>query len=111
MTITANGCETIATVSNEGPPYVGKFGVKCPAGKSFEVHGKFCSVAIPAQTGLTGISYGNTGEGKNRAVQVTFNVSGLKYTLSGPEPEFCNGTYENGTYTGTTTLNGYNAPF
>jgi hypothetical protein len=108
VTITANGCEHIVTVLNQGPPYVGQFGVKCPAGKSYEFHTPNCTIAIPAQTGLTGVSYSNTGSGKSRAVQVTINVSGLKYSLKGPFPFGpCSGTHENGTYTGSMTLKGF----
>ena len=110
VAIAANLCEHTLTVLNEGPPYVGRFGVKCPTEKSYEFRlSAGCTVEIPAQTALAEVSYKNVGEGKKRGVQATFNVSKLKHTMKGPF--FCEpGTYENGTLTGTTTLNGFNEP-
>ncbi|HEY8810041.1 MAG TPA: hypothetical protein VIM28_08465 [Solirubrobacterales bacterium] len=107
VTITANGCDNTVNVLNEGPPYVGQFGYKCPAEKSYEFHTGACTIIIPAQAGHSEVTYKNTGTGKTRAVQVAFNVSGLKYSLKGPFPFGpCTGTHENGTFTGSMTLKG-----
>jgi hypothetical protein len=107
ITITANGCSKTLTVSNEGPPYVGKVGYSCPTEKSYEFHTPNCTIIYPAQAPVAGVSYENTGEGKKRSVKVTFNVTGLKYTLKGPFPFGpCSGTHENGTFTGWMTLSG-----
>jgi len=119
LTILANGCEDTIHVLNTGPPYVGEFGLKCPAGKSYELTqnlegGITCTYVIPAQTGVDTISLANKGEGKKRGVQMVFNLSGLKYTIktssmfSPCAPNV--GVYENGTYTGTILLNGFNEP-
>jgi len=119
LTILANGCEDTVHVLNAGPPYVGEFGLKCPAGKSYELTqnlegGNTCTYVIPAQTGVNTISLANKGEGKKRGVQIVFNLSGLKYTIKTSSmftPCAPNaGTYENGTYTGTILLNGFNEP-
>jgi hypothetical protein len=116
MTINANGCEQLVTVSNAGPPYVGKWGMKCP-GQPYRFvfslgGGLTCAVGILPQTGRDKVSYENTGEGKTRAVKVALNVSGIKYTLTSSPPglEGCTGSFENGTYTGSFTLKGYNEP-
>lgn len=110
LTISANGCEDIVTIDNAGPPYVGKFGMECPEGWSYELHheglGLNCTAAIPAQSGLSTVSYENVGEGSEQAVQVEFDVSGMDYSITGGGA--CPvGEYENGTYTGTMTLRGY----
>jgi hypothetical protein len=106
VTIKQNGCEHIMTVSNAGPPYVGKFGIKCPSGAPYQFTAGTCTISIPAQTALTGITYENTGSGKTRAVVVNLNVSGLKHSIS------CLGgmTFENGTLTGSFVLKGYDEP-
>ncbi|HEX6687676.1 MAG TPA: hypothetical protein VF085_03300, partial [Solirubrobacterales bacterium] len=108
--ISPNGCEYKLHVANSGPPYTGQLEVVCPKEKSYELSftsgAVTCTMAIPAQTGLNGVSFKNTGTGSARAVEVSFNVTGLKYSLKGP-PLLCKaGAYENGTYTGTMTLHG-----
>lgn len=113
LTIMANGCTDVLSVDNSGPPYVGDFQLKCPTGQSYELveslgGGTTCTYALPAQAGLSGIGYANTGTGKNRAIEVDFNLSGMKYTITGPKLICKSGTYENGTYTGTMTLRGSN---
>ena len=109
VAIAQNGCEHTLTVLNQGPPYVGQFGVKCPTKNPYEFRLSGCTIGIPTQTALAEVSFTNTGAGKNRAVEVTFNVSKLKHTTTGLF--FCQpGTYENGTLTGATTLNGFNEP-
>lgn len=119
LTILANGCEDTINVLNVGPPYVGEFGLKCPAGKSFELAqnfggGESCTYVIPAQTGVDTVSLANKGEGKNRGVQMVFNLTGLKHTIKSSSmftPCAPNvGAHENGTYTGTILLNGFNEP-
>jgi hypothetical protein len=118
LTILANGCEDTIHVLNSGPPYVGQYGLKCPAGMSYELiqnfEGATCTYVIPAQTSVNTISLANKGEGKKRGVQAVFNLSGLKYTIKtssmfSPCAENV-GTYESGTYTGTILLNGFNEP-
>lgn len=119
LTISGNGCEPVVKVLNSGPPYVGEYAIKCPTGKSYELVQHLssitCTYAIPAQTGLNAVSLENKGSGKTRSVQIAFNVSGLKHTISTNFPLLapCGknvGTHENGTYTGTITLEGYNEP-
>jgi hypothetical protein len=118
LTISANGCEDSIHALNSGPPYVGEFALKCPAGKSYEYtqnfEGATCTYVIPAQTSVNTISLANKGEGKKRGVQAVFNLSGVKYSIKTSSmftPCAPNvGSYENGTYTGTVLLNGYNEP-
>jgi hypothetical protein len=108
-----NGCQFVAHVENAGPPYTGQLEISCPAGKVYELESYYsstktnCIVKIPAQTGLNGVSFTNVGTGKTRGVEVNFNVSKFKYSLSG-SAFFCKGEYEDGAYTGTMILNGFN---
>lgn len=120
LTILANGCEDTIKALNTGPPYVGEFGLKCPAGKSYELTQNFgggltCTYVIPAQTAVNTVSLANKGEGKKRGVQMVFNLSGLKYSIKTSSLETpCApnvGSYENGTYTGTILLNGFDKEF
>ena len=120
MTILANGCEDSIHVLNSGPPYVGEFALKCPAGQSYEYTQNFgggvtCTYVIPAQTSVNTVSLANKGEGKKRGVQAVFNLSGVKYSIKTSSmftPCAPNvGSYENGTYTGTVLLNGFDKEF
>jgi hypothetical protein len=111
ITILAHMCENTLSALNQGPPYVGQWGYKCPAGSSYEfVEGNFetgCRYVIPAQTGLNGVELKNTGTAKTRGVGATLNVTGLKYSIKGPG--FCQpGEYTTGTISGSMTLLGYN---
>jgi hypothetical protein len=113
LSITANGCENTLTVLNQGPPYAGNWGYKCPTGFYYEFHlsafGIKCSIAIPSQTGLATVGLENTGTGKQRSIVAALKVSKLKYTMKGNSPEICRpGEYEDGTITDTLTLKGFN---
>jgi hypothetical protein len=118
LTIRANGCEDNLNVLNSGPPYVAQFALKCPAGQSYEYVQNFasqtCTYVIAPQTAVNTVNLANKGEGKKRGVQVVFNLSGVKYSIKSSSkflPCAPNaGAYENGTYTGTILLNGYNEP-
>jgi hypothetical protein len=75
-----------------------------------------CTVTIPAQSGLEGVSFENEGEGAGRAVVVNSNVTGIEYTQhEGSGFGRCsnaNHTGEgngNGKYTGSVTVGGENA--
>lgn len=106
VTIKWNGCEHVLTVSNAGPPYVGKFGIDCPSEDPYQFTAGNCTVNIPDQSARAEVSYENTGSGSERSVEVTLNVSGLEHSFS------ClpGMTFENGTYTGSFVLEGYNEP-
>jgi hypothetical protein len=74
------------------------------AGKSLQLTAPFCTITIGPQS-LAAAKYTNVGAGTTREVIVTTEVSKLKYTQSA----FCptgGGTFENGTYTGTTRVTG-----
>ncbi len=84
--------------------------VVCPAGKSIEISptpetGITCTVSIPSQSGLTGVSFENTGSGSSRAVTVNLNLTEVKHSTTGTPAEICKpGEYTNGTYTGSASF-------
>jgi hypothetical protein len=105
-----NGCTWALNTLNAGPPYVGTMDIVCPAGKSIEVSttpetGFNCTVSIPGQSGLTGVSFENTGSGSSRAVTANINLTEVKHSTSGTPVELCKpGEYTNGTYTGSASF-------
>jgi hypothetical protein len=106
-----NGCKFVWHVENAGPPYTGSIDIKCPTEKGIEIVAssggeKYCTVTIPPQTGLKGMSLANAGTGSGRTIAATFNVTGIKYSqVAYLEGGKCTtGAFENGTYTGGVTL-------
>jgi hypothetical protein len=107
-----NGCELVVHVLNLGPPYVGSADVACPAGQSIELVSKAagivkCTVTIPSQTGLEGVSLANTNFGFG--VSVGFNLSGIHYhQQAGTGIGSCksSGDFTDGAYSGTVSLQG-----
>lgn len=103
-TITANGCEFVLHVLNAGPPYVGTTDIVCPAGKKLEFTAwasgeKVCTLGLSPQTGVEGVSFENTGAGSARAVNVNFNLTGVKYSQTPGFAPLCKaGEYTNGTF-------------
>ncbi|HEU4906849.1 MAG TPA: hypothetical protein VFT19_12150 [Solirubrobacterales bacterium] len=77
LTIEANGCRHVLTLLNEGPPYVGEFGVECPTESDYRFNTGSCTISIPPQSALAEVSFANTGEGSSAGVEMTLDVSGL----------------------------------
>ena len=104
-----NGCEYELHALNAGPPYAGNFSIVCPTEQGIEmtalVFGETCSVSIPPQAGLEGVSLENTGEGSERAVQANLELTGINYTASGSACP-TTGEFEDGTYNGPLSLHG-----
>lgn len=82
--------------------------VKCPAGNRINIEitsFPICRITIPEQFALASITYTNRTLAKD--VDVDFNVIGLEYELDPGCPVV--GFFNNGEYTGTTTLTTDNA--
>lgn len=62
--------------------------------------GAGCKVVVPAQSGLSTVGFATAGSGSSRTINVSPNVTGIKYTSSGLCPEngtnLTNGKYESG---------------
>jgi len=109
ITVTNTGCEDGFSLFNVGPPYLGAFGNECAeeGAFTFNLEG-WCTVALPQQAGLEQVNYETTGEGSKRAIEASIGVKeGLKYIVGGDELLCGNGEYEDGAYSGTVTLEGF----
>jgi hypothetical protein len=92
--------------------------IKCPAGKEVKLvlNGGTCTIWIPEQTGLGSATFENTPASTPDDVDLTLNLSGIKYRVETGFlgcPSGTNGTYTNGTIAGGVTLkadNGGGAP-
>jgi len=113
-TMAMNGCTYVLHIAGSGPPYTGTEDIACPAEKVIEIIYKVlgetkCTWTIGAQSGLSGLTFTNTGSGSKRAVEVGYNLSGIHYhQWEGSGFGRCTptGDYTNGTYTGNVTLSG-----
>ncbi len=83
-TVDANSCKYVFHSTNEEAPLVGSLDVSCNNGDAIEFTTTVtsCVVSIPAQSGLNGVKYENTGSNRAREVRILPNVEGLKYTES-----------------------------
>lgn len=108
ITANTNGCDYV--YKNSGEPYENNGTMDISCSKGIEFTGGGCTFKIPPQTGRGNVKFKNSGGySRNHTISVDYEVTGLTYSISGT---FCIegvGTYENGTYTGTSVLKGYNA--
>jgi hypothetical protein len=76
-----------------------------PAGCKTEITAPFCTVTLAKPQSKKEVSYKTIGSGTTREIEVTANITGMKYTQSA----FCptgGGTFENGKYEGTGKVTG-----
>jgi hypothetical protein len=103
-TLKANSCNYVLHSTNESAPFTGSMDISCSKeGDAIEAVQGGCSLKFPAQSSLGSVELQNTGSGQTRAIAATLNISGLKYTQAGCSGS--NGTFENGTLTGSSTIN------
>jgi hypothetical protein len=68
-----------------------------------------CWETIGSQSGIEGVTYTNTGAGGGRNVDVSTSLTGLTYTQHSKSfPGCTNGTFTNGTWSGSSTLTAVN---
>lgn len=115
-TVTMNSCRYSLQLLNSGPPYVGEVDVLCTKeGDAIETTITnplgTCRISTPAQTGIGGsVSVVNFGSGASRGVTLDLDLEGIKSTTQATgfgACAFAPKEVTNGTYTGTTDLNGY----
>jgi hypothetical protein len=80
-----NECEYHYNVSATGGVTTGTTDITCPAGKeiTFTVRSAGtlkCTIHIPPQTSLSGVTYSNVGTGSTREVTVDTHITNLKYS-------------------------------
>lgn len=103
--LTTNGCQLTL---RPGIPATGqgKFEIG-PAGCGpIKIESPYCVTTIPAQTQLAA-SYANIGSGSSAGVGFTANVTNLKYTETGIGCANGNGSFSNGSLTGTWEIRAY----
>ncbi|HET7119778.1 MAG TPA: hypothetical protein VFI17_00850 [Solirubrobacterales bacterium] len=110
MTVNMNGCTWNFNVGEkiEASKYSGSGHIACPSGKEivWNASGGNCTAKIPAQT-LSGTFTLEKTATKPTTVLLSTAATGIKYVLgptSGCLGSPAPGTYENGAYSGTTTL-------
>jgi hypothetical protein len=112
-TVAPNGC-TYATQLGEAiaaGKYSGTFAISCSEGKAIEIHGGLCTAKVGAQSGLAKIEIEDVVKSGKDAISLIANVSSLKYTVT-EASYLCPlelGTYSNGKFAGTTTVQGKEA--
>jgi len=100
VTITPNGC-TYTFKSTSGTHAT--FWIICPAGKVFEIHHPSCTIKIPAQEHLYGVSYTTLTENNKHALTVDLTVSNITAHYEGGICVFL-GTTHKGALNGSFTL-------
>jgi hypothetical protein len=107
VTTHMNGCAYVLKITGSGAD--GKVEIECPAGKAIETTvDKFpegCTLTIGAQTPNGVVDYEEKGSGSTRDLLLTWTLEGIHYTRDGCE---IGGTGNNGTYTGSVTLEAEN---
>jgi hypothetical protein len=84
----------------------GTVDIECPENAKIEVEiGKICEYQIGTQTGLSSVTFKNTGSGTTREVIVEPNVKGITSTRT-TNDFFCPAADSTGTYTGNLTVTG-----
>lgn len=113
-TVAMNGCTYSLGIANEGPPYKGTSSIVCPEGKSIMIVTKVggvtkCTTTIAAQSAIQGLSFANQGTGVAQSVKATFSLSSIAYAQqAGTGAGTCTtGSSNNGTYTGSIVMQGY----
>ncbi|HWO83816.1 MAG TPA: hypothetical protein VNM38_08525 [Solirubrobacterales bacterium] len=99
--VTMNGCSYVYNAST--------MDISCPGENSISVTTAACTMSIPAQTGLSSVSYANTAAAGRQAISINHNITGLKYTITKDGfacPFGGTGTRTSGTYSGRTLLQG-----
>ncbi len=103
-----NSCSYKHNVLNSGPPYTATMDITCSkAEDEIVIANATCKIKIPAQSGLKGVGLANSGSGSERAVTVTYNITGVTYKKEGAGCSGGPGTFKDGAYTGSAKLLGF----
>jgi hypothetical protein len=108
-TVTFLNCHTLLTggetIGGESEIAV-QTDLSCQEGGSIVVKVLFCQITIEPNQSLAGtVAKNQTTLGGKGEIVATTGLTGVRYIVDGGCP-IANGTYENGVYTGTTTLEG-----
>ena len=104
-----NGCVyTLATVATSSPA-TANVSISCPEGRNIEIINSSlpCTIHIGTQGPLTHIVFSNSGTEPTH-VNTNITVSGIRYTMTQATCPRRGGTFNNATYNGESTLEGFN---
>jgi hypothetical protein len=80
----------------------------CPGAPMEITYSSFCVITVPSQS-LTGVTYTNTGSGTSRDLDVSVNVTGIKYTQDSKSFPGCTAkSFSDGKWTSSATIKGKN---
>ena len=117
-TTNMNGCTYRYTINSAAGNTTGTTDIICPAGKEITITAPSvgtpkCIIHIPAQNGLSSISFVNLGSTTTREITVNINITNMKYSQTAGTSETGNcATADNttdGIYVGKRLLTGENA--
>lgn len=104
-TIDTAGCSYVFRFDAGTGTGSGTTSIDCEPGKTITRTGFNCWITIGSQGPLPGVTYTNKGSGSTRDITIDGNVSGITYTQHKKSfPGCISGTFNDGTYTGSTTL-------
>lgn len=115
-TINMNGCTYKTNINTSAGNTTGTVDVVCPAGKEITVTAPSvgtakCIVHVPAQTGLSTVSYSNVGAGTTKEVHAHISITNEKFSQTAGTAETGNcataDNQTNGTYTKTIHITGW----
>lgn len=102
-TIHTNGCEFVLHITS------GATSIDCPVGQTITTTAYNCWVTTGSQGPLGPVTYTSNGTGISRDVTMDINITGLQYTQHSKSfPGCTNGSFNNGTYTGSMTMRAAN---
>jgi hypothetical protein len=108
-TVTTTGCNYLFHVTNAASPFTLSTDIACSGTNKITVvpTGVDCTITVGPQTGITGLSAVNAGAGATEDITVTINSGNITYTETGTNCHINGATDNNGSYTGTATIKGY----
>jgi hypothetical protein len=106
-----NGCTYTLNTEAERSSGVfnGSMDIGCPPSRTITLTPReiACEITIGAQSGLKGLSFTDNNPNKGR-ISLSFNLTGIRYSLIGTGCGLSPGTFTDGTVTGTMPLTGSN---
>jgi hypothetical protein len=105
---THNECRFRFHVGPNTEHLTGSVDIVCPDNQQIEIDAPMCTITIPPQANLQGVTYTNENEGMERSIVLDINLVGIDYEEHGMLCENETETTNNGTYTGRVTVTGEN---
>lgn len=105
---THNGCNFTFHIGQDTEHLTGTVGIECPDEEVIEIDAPECTVTIPPQGPLQGVTFTNEGAETTRSVIFDIKINGFDYEEHGPLCANETETTNNGGYAGQVTVTGEN---